>query len=90
MYFYVSSNSDSIKVKVERATGGNSNNWITIFENNNYGMTGWSGNDYISFPQGVFGGGTNQVNNYWNYRITLFTAGPNGSSTLSGTNKTST
>lgn len=90
MYFYVSSNSDSIKVKVERVTGGNSNNWITIFENNNYGMTGWSGNDYISFPQGVFGGGTNQVNNYWNYRITLFTAGPNGSSTLSGTNKTST
>lgn len=89
MYFWVSGNSDTISVKVERATGAKSTTWNTIFENNNYGMTGWSGNDYIRFNQGVFGGGTNQTGNYWNYRLTFFTRGPNGSTTLSGTNTTS-
>lgn len=89
MYFWVSSNSDSIKVKLERATGAKPNNWVVLFDRNDYGMTGWSGNDYISFSQGVFGGGVNQTGNYWNYRVTFFTAGPNGSSTLSGTNMTS-
>jgi hypothetical protein len=58
MYFWVSSLNNAIKLKVERATGANPNNWATIFENNNFGLTGWSGNDYISFPQSTFGGGT--------------------------------
>lgn len=89
MYFWVSSNTDAIKVKVERATGAKPNNWITLFDRNDYGLTGWSGNDYISFSQGVFGGGKNQTGNYWNYRITFFTCGANGSSTLSGTSPTS-
>ena len=89
MYFWVSSNSDAIKVKLERATGAKPNNWIVLFDRNDYGMNGWSGNDYISFSQGVFGGGTNQTGNYWNYRLTFFTCGANGSSTLSGTSKTS-
>lgn len=78
MYFWISSNNDAIKVKVERATGAASTNWSTCFENNNYAMTGWSGNDYISFSQGVFGGGTTQTSNWWNYRITFFTSGPDG------------
>ena len=89
MYFWVSSNTDSIKVKLERATGAKPNNWIVLFDRSDYGMTGWSGNDYISFSQDVFGGGTNQTGNYWNYRLTFFTAGKDGSSILSGTNKTS-
>ena len=89
MYFWVSSNSDAIKVKLERATGGKSNNWSVIFDRSDYGMTGWSGNDYISFSQSTFGGGTNQTGNYWNYRLTFFTCGANGSSTLSGTSMTS-
>ena len=84
MYFWVSSGPDAIKVKAERATGKNPNNWIVLFDRNDYGMTGWSGNDYISFSQGVFGGGKNQTGNYWNYRLTFMTCGPNGSSTLSG------
>lgn len=82
MYFWVSSLNNAIKLKVERATGANPNNWATIFENNSFGLTGWSGNDYISFPQSTFGGGTTQTGNYWNYRLTFFTIGPNGSSTL--------
>lgn len=89
MYFWVSSNSDTITVKLERANGATPNNWVTAFEKAGYGMTGWSGNDYIRFNEGVFGGSVTQVNQYWNYRLTFFTAGPNGSSTLSGTNMTS-
>ena len=89
MYFWVSANSDTISVKVERATGAASTTWNTIFENNNYGMTGWSGNDYIRFHQEGFGGSTTQTSNYWNYRLTFFTRGPKGSTTLSGTNTTS-
>lgn len=89
MYFWVSANSDTISVKVERATGAASTTWATIFDNSSYGMTGWSGNDYIRFAQGVFGGGTNQTGNYWNYRLTFFTRGPGGSTTLSGTYTTS-
>ncbi len=92
MYFWVSSNSDTISVKAERATGANSTTWIKLYDSdeNSYGMTGWSGNDYIKFSQGVFGGGTNQTGNYWNYRLTFFTRGPGGSkTTLSGTNTSS-
>ena len=86
MYFWVSSNTDAIKVKAERARGNDPNNWIVLFDRNDYGMTGWSGNDYISFTQSQFGGGKNQTGNFWNYRLTFMTCGPNGSSTLSGTN----
>ena len=73
MYFWVSVSGGSINVKVERATGANPTSWSVIFNDTTYNMTGYSGNDYISFSQGVFGGGTTQVNNYWNYRITFMT-----------------
>lgn len=89
MYFWVSANSDTISVKVERATGAASTTWNTIFDNSSYGMTGWSGNDYIRFTPDVFGGSTAQTGNYWNYRLTFFTRGPGGSTTLSGTNTSS-
>ena len=74
MYFWVNANTDTISVKAERATGANSTNWIKLYDSdeNSYGMTGWSGNDYIRFSQGVFGGGTTQTGNYWNYRRRQF------------------
>lgn len=84
MYFWVSSGPDAIKVKAERATGKNPNNWIVIFDRNDYGMTGWSGTDYISFSQNTFGGYKTATGNYWNYRLTFMTCGRDGSSTLSG------
>lgn len=74
MYFWVSVSGGYINVKVERATGANPNTWVSIFNNPSFNMTGYTGNDYISFTQGVFGGGTTQTGNYWNYRITLMTA----------------
>lgn len=83
MYFWVSSVNDAISVKLEKATGAAPNNWSVSFENTNYAMTGWGGSDYIRFSQNVFGGGTNQTGNYWNYRLTFFTRGSNGSMTLS-------
>lgn len=82
MYFWVSSGYNSIGIKVERATGGSPNNWNIIFDKSDYGMSGYSGNDIISFSQGVFGGGTNQTTNYWNYRLTFMSRGPGGSTTL--------
>lgn len=82
MYFWVSSAYNSIKVKVERATGAASTNWIVAFDKDDYGMTGWSGNDIISFSQSMFGGGKNQTGNYWNWRFTFMTRGPGGSTTL--------
>ena len=79
MYFWVSTVNDTLGVKVERATGSNSTNWVTIFNDSTFLMTGWSGNDYLRFSQGVFGGGTTQTGNYWNYRITLMTKGTTAS-----------
>lgn len=73
MYFWVSTSGGYINVKVERATGANPTNWSVISNDTSFNMTGYSGNDYISFSQGVFGGITTQVNNYWNYRITFMT-----------------
>lgn len=76
MYFWVSTAYNSIKIKIERATGAASTTWNTIFDKSDYGMKGWSGNNIITFSQNSFGGGINQTTNYWNYRMTLMSAGP--------------
>lgn len=73
MYFWVSVSGGALNVKVERATGAKPNDWVVAFDDPTFNMTGYSGNDYISFSQGVFGGGTTQTSNYWNYRITIMT-----------------
>ena len=75
MYFWVTGQSNGISIKVERATGENSTNWYVCLspDPTTYNMTGWSGNNFISLSQGVFGGSVTQTGNYWNYRITLMT-----------------
>lgn len=83
MYFWVNANSDTIRVKLERATGANPTSWNLAFQNESWGMTGWSGNDYIRFGQSVFGGATSQTTQYWNYRLTFMTRGANGGTSLS-------
>lgn len=75
MYFWVSTVSDTLGVKVERAKGASSTTWDVAFDNSAFLMTGWSGNDYLRFSQNVFGGGTNQTTQYWNYRVTFMTKG---------------
>ena len=87
-YFWLSSSSDGISVKVQRATGASPNNWTTIFENNEWAATGWSGNDYVRFAQATFGGSTNQTTQPWNYRIIFFTRDSNGGTNLSTSSTT--
>lgn len=89
LYFWLSSVSDTIGVKVERATGKAPNNWISIFDDSTFYMAGWSGCNYLRFGQNVFGGGTTQTTNSWNYRITLMTKGVNGTDTLATSYTTS-
>lgn len=69
-WMWVTSNTDRIYLKIEKATGANSNSWI--LDREAY-LTGWSGGNYISMGGGVFGGGTTQTGNYWNYRFTFRT-----------------
>ena len=88
-YFWLSSVSDTIGVKVERATGANPNNWYTIFDDSSFYMNGWSGCDYINFFQNTFGGNITQTGNMWNYRITFMTKGVNGTDTMATTSTTS-
>ena len=88
MYFWLNAVSDTIGVKVERANGNTPNNWGVIFNDASFYMTGWSGCDYVRFSQGVFGGGTNQTGQTWNYRITFMTKGVNGTDTMATTSTT--
>lgn len=69
-WIWVNANSDKIYMKVERATGGNSTNWITDRE---AFLSGWTGGNYFSLSGGTFGGSTSQTSNYWNWRFTFRT-----------------
>lgn len=73
MWFWVSTNSGKVSVKVESATGANPNSWSTRFDGSNLELSGWSGSDWIKLSASQFGGGTNQTSNTWNWRITFFT-----------------
>lgn len=88
-YFWLNAVSDSIGLKVERATGANSTNWSTIFDDTSYYMTGWSGCDYVKVNwQSTFGGGSTQTGNHWNYRFTFMTRGVNGTETMATSSTT--
>lgn len=69
-YTWLNSNSDSIYMKAERATGAASTTWITDREAY---MSGWDGGNGFSLSNSVFGGGTTQTGNYWNWRFTFRT-----------------
>jgi len=69
-WVWLTSNSDSIYMKAERATGVAPNTWITDREAY---MSGWSGGNGFSLSGSVFGGGTTQTGNYWNWRFTFRT-----------------
>lgn len=77
-WFWLSSNSDTIRPQIYRATGANPNNWISVF-NTDFAMTGWTGSDWIRAGDGqTFGGGTNQTGNTWNWRIVFWSRYANG------------
>jgi hypothetical protein len=70
---WVNSNSDRIWFRFERATGAAPNTWTNVREG---WMSGWSGGNYFSLDGNVFGGGTTQTTNAWNWRITFRTGTP--------------
>lgn len=84
-WFWLGANSDTLRIRVYRATGANSTNWVTIFDTD-FGATGWSGSDWVSFSGSTFGGGTTQTGNYWNYRITFFSRMKDGSTSFASNN----
>lgn len=77
LYFWVSSATDRIWVKLERASGAEPNNWYNIFDTstdaNRVGLEGWPGMGFITFNSDRFGGAKTQTTNFWNYRLTFRT-----------------
>ena len=69
MWFWISSNNDAMRIQIQKATGANSTTWSNVFDNDAFRATGWSGSDWVRFSSYVFGGGTTQTSNYWNWRI---------------------
>lgn len=89
MYIWVNAVSDGISCKLERAAGNASTTWTTVFnKDSTEALSGWDGGNYIAFADTTFGGGTNQVGQPWNWRLTFFTRNKTGGTTLS-TNSTS-
>ena len=84
LWFWVNANADTIRVKAYRATGANPNTWSQIF-NTDFGMTGWSGSDWISFSGGTFGGSTTQTGNTWNWRLEFFSRIKDGQTAFQST-----
>lgn len=79
MWFWLSANNDTIRVQVYSATGASPDNWVSIFDTN-FGLTGWSGSDWIRLGGQTFGGGTTQTGNYWNWRIVFWSRMKDGAS----------
>ena len=84
-WFWLSANKDTIRPEIYCATGANPNNWVTVF-NSDFGMTGWSGSDWIRSGDGkTFGGGTTQTSNYWNWRIVFWSRYAEGKTSFQST-----
>ena len=81
-WFWLSSSNNAISVKLEAASGAYPDNWNTRY-GGGLRMTGWSGPNIIKQAGNVFGGGTGQTTQYWNYRLTFMTVPPSGQTKLS-------
>lgn len=91
LYFWVNTINDGLSCKCEYAAGSSSlyTNWITVFnKDTTEALQGWSGGDYIAFSNTLFGGGTTQTGNAWNWRFTFFTRNSTGGTTLATTYNT--
>lgn len=69
-WVWLTSNMDKIYCKIERAAGNTPNTWL--LDGEGY-LNGWSGGNYLKLSNDVFGGGTTQISNKWNRRITFRT-----------------
>ena len=82
LWFWLSANNDAIRCQVFRATGNTPNTWATEF-NTDFALKGWSGSDWIRCGGATFGGGTNQPQNYWNWRIVFWSRMNDGATEFS-------
>ena len=83
-WFWLSANNDTIKPSIYCATGAEPNRWINVFTTD-FGMTGWSGSDWIRAGDGkTFGGSVNQTGNYWNWKLEFYSR-PTDVNVTSGT-----
>lgn len=84
-WFWVSAATDTIRCQIEASTGANPNTWVSYFDKD-FGLTGYSGSDWIRAGNGqTFGGGTNQTGNKWNWRLTFWSRMKDGESAFTGT-----
>nr|DAL33308.1 MAG TPA_asm: protein of unknown function DUF859 [Caudoviricetes sp.] len=81
-WIWVSSVNNAISVKLEAAYGAYPDKW-SIHYDGKLRMTGWDGPNIIKQPEWVFGGGTSQTSQPWNYRFTFMTVPPSGKTELS-------
>ena len=81
-WFWVNSSNNAISVKLETAFGAYPDKW-SIHYDSGLRMTGWSGPNIIKPSKYVFGGGTSQTTQPWNYRFTFMTVPPSGKTELS-------
>lgn len=84
MWFYLNAQSDRLRVQVHSATGANPNTWTSRFDTN-FGLSGWSGTDWIGGFNTVFGGGTSQTGQAWNWRITFWSRMQDNATAFTGT-----
>lgn len=89
-WFWLSANSDTIRCQIEMVSGSTSekyNTWVNVFDTD-FGMTGWSGSDWIRAGGGTtFGGGTTQTGNCWNWRLMFWSRMSDGKTSFQSTTK---
>lgn len=84
-WFWINANNDTIKPEIYCATGANPNNWSAVFTTD-FGMTGYSGSDWIRAGSGKrFGGSINQTGNYWNWRLIFWSKFVDGKTAFNST-----
>lgn len=81
-WFWINSSNNAISVKLEAAAGAYPETWSIRYDGN-LRMAGWSGPNIIKQPKWIFGGGTTQTDQPWNYRFTFMTVPPSGKTELS-------
>lgn len=81
-WFWVNSINNAISVKLEAAYGAYPDDW-RIHYDGGLRMTGWGGPNTIKQLSRLFGGGTSQTSQPWNYRFTFMTVPPSGKTELS-------
>lgn len=81
-WFWINSVNNAISVKLEAAYGDHPDGWWIKYDGG-LRMTGWTASNIIKQPKCVFGGGTNQTTQPWNYRFTFMTVPHSGKTELS-------